>query len=108
MVNGAKIDRILSRALGDRPTTPYEMWHNRKPILKYLKIFGSTVYIHNKIRKRKLDEKSFKTMFVGYEPNGFKLWDTENEKFIVARDVVVDETNMVNSRVAKNKTLNDS
>jgi len=67
IVNGAKLDksfwgeavltatyiinRIPSRALGDRPTTPYKMWHNRKPILKYFKIFGSTVYVHNKIKQ---------------------------------------------------------
>jgi len=64
MVNGAKLDKsfwseaVLTatwplKALGDRASTPYEMWHNRKPILKYLKIFGSTVYVHNKVRKSK-------------------------------------------------------
>ncbi|KAH8394357.1 hypothetical protein KR215_009294, partial [Drosophila sulfurigaster] len=45
-----------------------------------------------------------------YEPNGFKLWDSINEKFVVARDVIVDETNMFHSRAGKHDTkfLNDS
>lgn len=37
--------------------TPYELWHNRKPQLKYLKVFGSSVYIHNKTGQSKFEEK---------------------------------------------------
>ena len=74
------------------------MWHNRKPSLNDLKVFGSTVYVHNKTRKRKFDEKSLKSILLGYEPNGLKLWDVKSQKFIVARDVIVDQTNMINSR----------
>lgn len=39
--------------------TPYEVWHNRKPQIKYLKVFGSTIYVHNKISKSKFYEKSW-------------------------------------------------
>jgi len=121
MVSGAKLDksfwgeavltatylinRIPSRALVDSSKTPYEMWHNKKPYLKHLRVFGATVYVHIKNKQGKFDDKSFKSIFVGYEPNGFKLWDAVNEKFIVARDVVVDETNMVNSRAVKFETV---
>ena len=73
--------------------TPFELWHTKKPKLRYLKVFGSTVYIHNKIRKGKFDEKSSKGILVGYEPNGYKVWDVEKEGFVVVRDVIVDETN---------------
>jgi len=66
------INRSPSRALQKINKTPFEMWHNKKPTLKYLKIFGSTVYALNKIRKRKFDEKSIKAILVGYEPNGYK------------------------------------
>ena len=55
------------------------MWHNRKPSLNYLTVFSSTTYVHNKT-------------------NGLKLWDVKSQKFIVARDVIVDETNKINSR----------
>jgi len=60
------------------------MWHNRKPQLKYIKIFGSTVYAHDKMRKRKLYDKSFKCKLVGYEQNGYMLWDISSKKFVVA------------------------
>lgn len=92
------INRSPSRALQNIKKTPFEMWHNKKPVLKYLKIFGSTVYALNKVRKRKFDEKSIKVILVGYEPNGYKLWNEESRKFMIARDVVVDETNMLKSR----------
>ena len=69
------------------------MWHSRKPNLKYLKVFGSIVYVHQKLRKRKFDEKSFKAILVGYEPNGYRLWDFKARKFFVGRDVIVDEMN---------------
>lgn len=35
---------------------------------------------------------------MGYEPNGYRVWCVEKEIFVTARDVVVDETNMVKSR----------
>jgi len=72
------------------------MWHNKKPTLKYLKIFGSAEYALNKIRKRKFDEKLIKVILVGYEPNGCGLLRSEeSRKFMTARDVVLDEINML-------------
>lgn len=32
------------------------------------------------------------------EPNGYKVWDVSNEKFVVVRDVIVDETNFLKLR----------
>lgn len=78
--------------------TPYELWHDKKPKLKHLRVFGSTVYVHNKTRKTKFDEKSWKGILVGYVPNGYKVWDVEAEKFGTVRDVIVDETNFLISR----------
>jgi len=43
--------------------------------------------MHNKMRKRKFDEKSIKTILVGYEPNGYKLRNVESRKCMTARDV---------------------
>lgn len=84
--------------------TPYELWHNKKPRVDNLKIFGSTVYVHNKTRKTKFDEKSFKGILVGYIPNGYKVWNVEMEKFISARDVIIDETNFKITRPIKSDT----
>lgn len=76
----------------------YEMWHGHKPQLNFLKLFGSTVYVHLKIRPDKFDKKSIKCIFVGYEHNGYKLWNVETAKFITARDVIFDEINFKVSR----------
>ncbi|KAH8304848.1 hypothetical protein KR044_007443, partial [Drosophila immigrans] len=45
--------------------------------------------------------KSIKGILVGFDNNGYKLWDVTEEKFFVARDVVIDERNMINSRAEK-------
>jgi len=47
------INRIPSRAIVNSVMTLYEMWHSKKPDLKHLRVFGATVYVHNKIKKGK-------------------------------------------------------
>jgi hypothetical protein len=37
--------------------THYVLWHNKKPKIQYLRVFVSTVYVHNKIRKSKFEQK---------------------------------------------------
>lgn len=86
------INRTPTKALNNNKT-PYELWHNKKPRLNHLRIFGSTVYMHNKTRKTKFEEKSLKCILVGYEPNGYKVWSVETEKCLTARDVIIDEIN---------------
>ena len=48
----------LTAALNGKKSnqTLYELKHGKKPILKYLKVFDSTVYIHNKIREKKIEK----------------------------------------------------
>lgn len=90
------INRLPTKALIDK--TPYEMWHGTKPKINHLRVFGSTAYVHNKTRKTKFDDKSFKSILVGYELNGYKLFNIENSQFFVARDVLFDESNYGQSR----------
>ena len=78
--------------------TPFEMWKDKKPKLKYLKVFGATAYVHNKHMEEKFDKKSWKGIFVGYAPNGYKVYDTSKGTFAIVRDVVFDETNFLSSR----------
>lgn len=113
MISGAKLNKVFwgeavltaTHLINLSPTkalkvdkTPYELWHGKKPHLKYLLIFGSTVHVHNKVRKTKFDDKSWAGVLVGYEPNGYKVWDVESEKFVTVRDVIVDETNYLTSK----------
>ncbi|CAH0564599.1 unnamed protein product [Brassicogethes aeneus] len=113
MINGANLEKVFwgeavltaTYLINITPTralkqfkTPYELWHNKRPHIKYLKVFGSTVYVHNKVSKTKFQEKSWKGILLGYEPNGYKVWEVESQKFVVVRDVIVDETNYLISR----------
>lgn len=93
IINGAKLPKcfwgeaVLTAVylINITPTralkqTPFELWRDKKPIIKYLKVFGSTVYVHNKTTKTKFDEKPWKGILVGYVPNGYKVWNTNREK----------------------------
>ena len=35
---------------------------------------------------------------MGYAPNGYKVYDVESDKFVVARDVIVDEISFMATR----------
>ena len=78
-------NRILNKQTG---ISPYEAMFEEKPRWNELKQFGSKVYvmIPNE-KRRKLDEKSKKMKFVGYDEHakGFRLSD--GKKIIVSREV---------------------
>ncbi|CAD7078781.1 unnamed protein product [Hermetia illucens] len=81
--------------------TPYEMWHGKKPQIKYLKIFGSTVFVHNKNSRTKFDDKSWKRILVGYEPNGYKVWDVERENCSLLNGLSRSKESLVVSKVSR-------
>lgn len=69
--------------------TPEELWSKRKPSVRHLKVFGCTAYIHiPKEKRRKLDMKAEKAIFVGYssKSKGYRLM-TSNRKIVESRDV---------------------
>ena len=69
---------------------PFEVWNARKPNVSNLRIFGSECFVHIPKRKRKKhDVKSEKAIFVGYAPNGYRVWN--GKKVFVARDIVFNE-----------------
>uniref|UniRef100_A0A2N9H2K3 Integrase catalytic domain-containing protein n=1 Tax=Fagus sylvatica TaxID=28930 RepID=A0A2N9H2K3_FAGSY len=62
-----------------------------------IRIFGCSAYVHISSEDRsKLDPKSKKCIFLGYEKGvkGYKLWDPVAEKVVISRDVVFDEKSM--------------
>ena len=61
-------------------------------------MFGSTVYVHNKIKTTKFESKSWKGILVGYVPNGYKIWNPETNTFVNARDVIFDELSYLITR----------
>ncbi|KAE8734503.1 hypothetical protein F3Y22_tig00000764pilonHSYRG00191 [Hibiscus syriacus] len=74
--------------------TPQEAWSGRKPDISHLRTFGSIAHVHVPDERRtKLDDKSESFIFIGYDINskGYKLYNPNNKKFVISRDVVFNE-----------------
>ena len=70
--------------------TPQEAWSGVKPRVDHLRVFGSIAYAHVPDQGRfKLDDRSEKHVFIGYDARskGYKLYNPNNGKTIVSRDV---------------------
>lgn len=71
--------------------TPAEMWLKKKPDLTKLQIFGCEVHAKVLGYLKKLDQRSKRYKFIGYATNGYRLWDEENQKVVVLRDVIFEK-----------------
>lgn len=55
------LNRVLCKA--SSPITPFEAYHNKRPNLSHLRVFGSIAFVHiPKAERRKLDQKSYVTL----------------------------------------------
>ena len=89
---------ILNRAL-IRPIlkkTPYELWNERKPNIKYFHAFGCKCFIHNNGKNNlgKFDAKSDEGIFLGYSTTS-KAYRVFNKKTLVVEEsihIVFDES----------------
>lgn len=86
------INRTETRVLSDKKT-PAEIWHNQKPNLEKIKLFGCTSFnlIPKEVRKSKLESHCQKLIMIGYADNGYRLWDENKRKVVHARNVVFEE-----------------
>lgn len=79
-------NRLPSRSVSK---TPYELWWNRKPDLRHLRIFGSDAYVHiPKVKRNKLDERAVKLKLVGYshEHKAYRFVNPETDCITISRD----------------------
>jgi hypothetical protein len=62
---------------------PKEVWSENEVNLSHLKVFGCASYVYSNARS-KLDVKSIKCFFIGYEDEafGYRFWDDKNRKII--------------------------
>ena len=59
-------------------TTPYHLWHKRKPNIGLFRIWGCVAYVHiQKDKRDKLGPHMEKCIFIGY-PDGYKGWKFYN------------------------------
>ena len=66
----------LSPSKGLPQKTPAEAWYGIKPDIGNMRIFGSTAWTHTVEELRtKIDANAKECVMVGYDPNGYRLWD---------------------------------
>jgi len=85
-------NRVPTKAVDNK--VPYEAFWERKPSVGYLRIFGCDVYAHvPKVNRKKLDSRSKKVTFLGYDlcSKAYRLWDFEKNQLIISRDVKFNE-----------------
>ena len=87
------------------------MWFGVKPDVGHLRVFGSDVYVHiPEVKRRKLDKKALKGVFVGYPvgTKGYKIFDPESRKMLCSRDVTfcAKSFQSLNQHINRKKFLN--
>lgn len=86
------INRSVCTTWADK--TPEEVYSGKRTNLSDLRIFGSTIMVHiPKEKRKKLDYKSRKLIFVGYDTDskGYRCIDEVTRKFSISRDVIFHE-----------------
>ena len=70
-----------------------------------MKIFGCPTYAHSDNGKSK--PRSMKCIFLGYKSGvkGYKLWCSKTKKLVISRDVVFDETSMIQVLASKDSNV---
>ena len=55
-------------------TTPYQLWHGKKPDVAPFRVWGCLAYVHvQKDKRQSLGSHMHKCVFIGY-PSGYKGW----------------------------------
>lgn len=89
--------------------TPAELWFGKKPNISHMRIFGTICYNHIPAEKRKkMEPKSSKCIMLGYASNNsYRLWDLEQRKLVIGRNIIFDEQSIFNRTKAENIFLSD-
>uniref|UniRef100_A0A0K8UZ07 Retrovirus-related Pol polyprotein from transposon TNT 1-94 n=1 Tax=Bactrocera latifrons TaxID=174628 RepID=A0A0K8UZ07_BACLA len=76
-------------------STPYEVWYNKKPSVKHLRVFGARAFSLDKTHHCKFSAKGKEYVFVGYSEvaKAYRLYDRETRRLIIRRDVKFIENN---------------
>jgi len=84
--------------------TSFEAWFRYKPDLQHLKIFGYLCFTYvPQVKRDKLDKKAKLEVFIGYNNSSktYKIFQPQNEKILVNRDVNFMKDNNENERNQK-------
>ncbi|KAJ0437650.1 putative RNA-directed DNA polymerase [Helianthus annuus] len=82
------INRLPSKTLDDK--TPYEILYNQKPEYDHMRVFGCLTYFWSiETKGDKFEVRGRPGIFLGYPQGtkGYKIFDIQDKKMIVSRDV---------------------
>ena len=70
-----------------------------------MKIFRCPTYAN--VDNGKLEPRSMKCIFLGYKSSviGYKLWCLETKKLVINRDMIFDETSMIQVLAPKDSSV---
>ena len=79
--------------------TPYKVWTGKPADYSNLRVFGCTAYYH--VNEGKLEPRAKKGIFVGYGEGvkGYRIWSPSENRVILSRSVIFDESSMFNPMV---------
>jgi transposase InsO family protein len=86
------LNRSSSKSIQGK--TPYQLWTGSAPNVQHLRTFGCIAHVKvNTPHLHKLDDRSRKMVFVGYEPGSkaYRVYDPTSRRVHISRDVVFDE-----------------
>ena len=86
------LNRVYFRP--DSTKTPYELWKEKKPVVKYFRIFGSDYYIlSDRENLEKFDAKSDKGYFLGYSSTSraYKVYNLITKTVMESSNVVIND-----------------
>jgi hypothetical protein len=90
---------------------PYEAWHGEIPVVHYFRTFGCVAHVKiTRPNLKKLDDRSQKVIFVGYEvrSKAYRCYDPVNQRVIISCDVVFDEAGQWRWENTDNEHADDS
>ena len=73
----------------------YEIWREKKPKVKYFRVFGSKCYILNdRENPGKFDAKNDEGIFLGYSTNSraYRVYNKRTKTVMESINVVIDDT----------------
>lgn len=74
---------------GNQGLSADEKWNGEKPNLQNLRIFGQKIMVHvPKEKRNKFEDRSKECIWMGYAPNGDRVYDPVTRKIEFSRDVI--------------------
>ena len=97
--------RNLTVTANSQGKSPFELFTGKPPRRNHLRVFGCTAYVmKRKINLRKLDSRSVKAKFIGYDDRStaYILQEFDSKKVIKARNCYL-QTDLTSSRSQQRK-----